>query len=78
MTNLGLYERVASRALEAISCGPWRQMHFSRLASIADEDFCSRLGIALGWREVHDWLLSLSEEDRLEFIDRLNQNWGRR
>jgi hypothetical protein len=77
ITSLGLYEKVASKALGAISCGPWRLVHLSRLASIVDEDFCFRLGVALGWREVHDWLLSLSEEDRLEFIDRLNENWSR-
>lgn len=78
MKGLGAYERVVGKALEAITRGPWEVLHLHRLAGSLNEDSFSRLGIALGWREAHDWLLSLSEEDRLEFIERLNKNWSQR
>jgi hypothetical protein len=75
--GFGAYEKTAARALEAIGRGPWQPLHFHRLIAVVDQEFWSRLGLALAWREAHDWLLSLSDQDRVEFIDRLNENWHR-
>jgi hypothetical protein len=72
--GFGAYEKTAASALEAIARAPWQLFHFHRLTAVVDEEFWSRLGLALSWREAHDWLLSLSEQDRAEFIDRLNES----
>jgi hypothetical protein len=68
---LGRYEKEAFKALQRLFGGPYGAIHLHRLAdSLAD---ASRVPPWLNDRyELRDWLMSLSEEDRVELAGRMN------
>ncbi len=76
MISLGTYERLTLEVLRGASKGPWHAVDVERLAESSD-DPAGHKGVEC-WHEVRDWLRSLSHVDRLELVERLNQNRARR
>jgi hypothetical protein len=73
MADQGIYEIAVQKALASVRPGPWRARDLESLEPVINDEFCLHLRPGCRAGEVLDWLRSLSDEDRRELVDRLNE-----